>query len=82
MLRISWREHGTNASILEELQPKRRFPTEVESRKLKYFGHIARAHSLTQLHPEWTYQRQETRGRPQRLWTEDIKEWTYQSVAD
>jgi len=33
MLRISWTEHRTNNSILEELEPARRFLAEVKRRK-------------------------------------------------
>jgi len=41
-LRISWTEHRTNNSILEELEPARRFLAEVKRRKLQYFGHVVR----------------------------------------
>jgi len=49
MMRISWTEHITNNSILEELQPTRRFLAEVKRRKLQYFGHAVRADSLCRL---------------------------------
>jgi len=40
MMRISWREHRTNNSIIEELQPTCHFLAEVKRRKLQYFGHV------------------------------------------
>jgi len=40
MMRISWTEHRTNNSILEELEPARRFVAEVKRRKLQYFGRV------------------------------------------
>ena len=46
MLRISWTEHRINNSILEELEPPRRFLAEVKRRKLQYFGHVVRADNL------------------------------------
>jgi len=46
MLRISWTEHRTNNSILEELEPARRFLAEVKRRKLQYFDHVVRADNL------------------------------------
>ena len=42
MLRISWYMKRSNISILEEIQPKRRLLSHVQSQMMKYFGHIAR----------------------------------------
>jgi len=46
MMRISWREHRTNNSIIEGLQPTCRFLAEIKRRKLQYFGHVVRADNL------------------------------------
>ena len=46
MLRISWTEHRTNNSILEELESACRFLAEVKRRKLQYYGHVVRADNL------------------------------------
>ena len=46
MLRISWTEHRTNNSILEEMEPARRFLAEIKRRNLQYFGHVVRADDL------------------------------------
>ena len=74
MLRISWTEHRTNNSILEELEPARRFLAEVKRRKLQYFGHVVRANNLCThvLHDIVAGKRR--RGRPRRRWTDDIKQ--------
>ena len=82
MLRISWTEHRTNNSILEELEPARRFLAEVKRRKLQYFGHVVRADNLCThvLHDIVAEKRR--RGRPRRRWTDDIKQWTGISVAE
>jgi len=84
MMRISWREHRTNNSITEELQPTCRFLAEVKRRKLQYeyFGHVVRADDLCThiLHVIIAGNRR--RGRPWRQWTDDIKQWTGIPVAD
>ena len=49
MMRISWTEHRTNLSILDELSPSHRFLTTIQLRKLKYFGHVVRAENLSSL---------------------------------
>jgi len=38
MMRISWTEHRTNNSILEELEPARRFLAEVKTSVLRTCG--------------------------------------------
>jgi len=42
MLGVSWREHRTNKSILEELDVERELMARVVKLKLQYFGHVAR----------------------------------------
>ena len=39
MLGVSWREHRTNKSILEELDVERELMVKL---KIQYFGHVAR----------------------------------------
>ena len=82
MLRISWTEHRTNQSILEQLNTTPRLLEEIQRRKLQYFGHVARADSLctTVLHGRIAGTRK--RGRPRRRWTDDIKDWTGSSLAE
>jgi len=43
MLRVSWREQRSNASIIDEFHASRRLLMEVQSCELKYFGHLITA---------------------------------------
>jgi len=81
MLRISWTEHRTNNSILEELEPACRFLADVRRRKLQYFGHVVRADNLCTHVLHGIVVGKRSRGRPRRRWTDDIKQWTGISVA-
>jgi len=81
-MRISWREHRTNNSIIEELQPTCRFLAEVKRRKLQYFGHVIRADNLCTHILHGTIAGNRRRERPRRRWTDDIKQWTGIPVAD
>jgi len=56
MMRISWTEHRTNQSILDELSPSHRFLTTIQRRKLKYFGHVVRAENLSTDILQWSHQ--------------------------
>jgi hypothetical protein len=42
MLRVSWMERRTNASIMEELKVPNRLSTHVNKRMLQFFGHVVR----------------------------------------
>ena len=72
MLRISWTEHRTNNSILEELEPARRFLAEVKRRKLQYFGHMVRVDNLCTHVLRGIVVGKRRRGRPRRRWTDDM----------
>jgi len=82
MLRISWKDHRTNQSILEELDTNARLLNDIQQSKLRYFGHMVRADNLCTsiLHGRIAGTRK--RGRPWRRWTDDIKDWTELPVAE
>ena len=40
MLRISWKEHKTNADVLHKMKTKRSLLNTIKKRKCQYFGHI------------------------------------------
>jgi len=80
LLRISWKDHRTNQSILDELQPNRRLFDEVKRQKLQYSGHIARAQGLPTSVLHGYNDGSRSRGRPRRGRTDDIKDWTRMSV--
>ena len=42
MLRISWKEHKTNADVLHKMKTKRSLLNTIKKRKCQYFGHIIR----------------------------------------
>ena len=45
-------------------------------RKLQYFGHMTRKNSLQKLLLEGKVDGKRQRGRPRRMWMDDIKGWT------
>jgi len=46
MLRISWKDHRTNQSILQELDTNVRLLNDIRQRKLQNFGHVVSADNL------------------------------------
>lgn len=78
MLGVSWREHRTNKSILEELDVERELMAKVVKLKLQYFGHVARGSAgqlaLTVL--EGSMEGTRYQGKPRRQWLNDIEDWT------
>ena len=82
MLRVDWREHRTNVSILTELQPKQRLLETVQRRKLRYFGHLMRADNISTLLLQGRIEGTRARGRPRRRWVDDIRDWTGLSLVD
>ena len=78
MLRISWKDHRTNQSILEELDTSARLADE----KTPVLGHVVRADNLCTsiLHGRIAGTRKP--GRPLRRWTDAIKDWTELPVAE
>ncbi|KAI8429179.1 hypothetical protein MSG28_007716 [Choristoneura fumiferana] len=78
MLRVSWTQHRTNLSILEELQVKERLSSIVRSRILRYFGHVTRRgeHSIERLVVQGRVNGKRSRGRSPMRWTDQIKALT------
>ena len=78
MLGISWREHRTNKSILEELDVKRELMAKVVKLKIHNFGHVARgsAEQLALTVLEGSMEGTHYQGKPKRQWLNDIKDWT------
>ena len=76
ILRISWTERKTNASVLEQLGVKApQLLNLIKKQNLSYFGHIKRHNTLEKLFLEGTCEGRRGRGRPRRRWTLDIGEW-------
>ena len=76
MLRVSWRKHRTNKSILEELDVEKELMAKVVKLKLQYFGHAARGNArqlaLTVL--EGSMEGTRYQGKPRRQWLNDIED--------
>ena len=75
MLRISWFIKRSNISVLEEIQPKRRLLSHVQSQMMKYFGHIARrgGNSLEKVIMQGCVEGRRKPGRPRTRWIDQIK---------
>ena len=83
ILRISWTERKTNASVLEQLGVKApQLLNLIKKQKLSYFGHIKRHNTLEKLFLEGTCEGRRGRGRPRRRWTQDICEWMGVSTVE
>ena len=78
MLRVSWRKHRTNKSILEELDVEKELMAKVVKLKLQYFGHAARgsAKQLALTVLEGSTEGTRYQGKPRRQWINDIEDWT------
>ena len=50
-LRVSWRMHRTNDSVLQEIGTQRTLADTCKKRKLQYFGHVMRAQNLCSMYP-------------------------------
>ena len=79
MLRISWKEHKTNADVLHKMKTKRSLLNTIKKRKCQYFGHIIRRDGIQRLLMEGRINGRRGRGRPRTMWTDNIKEWTKMS---
>ena len=83
ILRISWTERKTNASVLEQLVVKApQLLNLIKKQKLSYFGHIKGHNALEKLFLEGTCEGRRGRGRPRRRWTQDIGEWMGVSTVE
>ena len=80
-LRISWRMHRTNESVLQEMGTQRILVDTIKKRKLQYFGHVIRAQNLCTHIFEGRIDGGRSRGRQRKRWSDDIKEWTGRTLA-
>ena len=86
ILRVSYREHRTNEDILEEITARtgKQEPllSTVKRRKLSWFGHTLRHDGLCKTVLQGTVEGQRKRGRPRKVWHDNIKEWTGKSTQE
>ena len=78
MLKIRYTDHVTNTRVKEIIGVERSWSEDLARRKLRYAGHIMRGSSggLAQLVLEGYIEGKKGRGRPRRVWDDDIKEWS------
>ena len=78
MLKIRYTDHVTNTRVKEIIGVERSWSEDLARRKLRYAGHIMRGSSggLVQLVLEGYIEGKKGRGRPRRIWGDDIKEWS------
>lgn len=83
MLGVSWREHRTDVSILEELGLDRQLLARVAHLKLQYFGHAVRgsAGELASMVMEGGVEGERYQGAPRKSWLDNIREWSGRSYA-
>jgi len=77
MMRISYKDHISNESILAGLCEKPKLMRMIKQRKCKYFGHILRGegHKYQRLLLEGRVNGKRGRGRPRNTWFRDISKW-------
>ena len=82
LFRVSWTEHRTNDSILEQLNIKitDRLLNCIERRKLAFYGHVVRRDGLGKDFITGMVFGKRKRGRPKTRYKDDIKELTNLSM--
>src|SRR6188768_1503011 len=78
MLKISWKDRITNVEVLQRMHTSLHFMSNMKKRKLECAGHVMRGSSgETHLYIlEGKIYGKKPRGRPRRIWMDDITEWT------
>jgi len=82
ILHIRWQQKITNAEVRRRVKCKRNILQTVTERKLNFFGHICRMNN-TRLIKQVVFGMIDgtgIRGRPNREWLDDIKEWCQMDV--
>lgn len=75
--RTSWKDKKTNVEVLEKVGLKNKEMLNIiKRRKLTYYGHISRHHSMQKEILEGKIEGKRGRGRPRKSWIGNIKETT------
>ena len=82
MARISWKDKVRNEDVLARLGVKKELLKTAKTNKLSYFGHIARHDCLPRTILTGIQGGKRRRGRPRRMWTDDIKDWTNKKMTE
>ena len=73
---VKWSDRVTNDSVLEKLKTKRTLLSDIQKRKLRYFGHVKRRGNILTTAVEGKLEGRRPRGRPRNNWMTDVREWT------
>ena len=73
---VKWKDHVTNVEVLRRLGTERQLLSDIQKRKLRYYGHIKRKNNILMTIVEGRLEGRRPRGRPRNSWFGDIKEWT------
>ena len=73
---IKWSDRITNDSVIEKLKTKRTLLSDIQRRKLRYFGHVKRRNNILSTAVEGRLEGRRPRGRPRNNWMTDVREWT------
>ena len=86
ILGISYMDHITNEEVRNTIRHKvghyEDLLTIVKKRKLKWYGHVTRANSLSTTILQGSVQGGRRRGRQRKKWSDNITEWTRKSFAE
>ena len=73
---IKWSDKVTNERVLQKLQTKRTLLSDIQKRKLRYYGHVKRSNNILTTAVEGKLEGKRPRGRPRNTWMTDVREWT------
>ena len=80
MLCITWQERKTNEYVRSQVAlldgPQEPLLAIIKRRKLQWFGHVTRHNTLPKTILQGTLEGGRKRGRQQKSWFDNIKEWT------
>ena len=79
ILRISYQDHVTNEEVRAKIQQtigSHGDLTIVKRRKLQWYGHVSRLTGLAKTILQGTVKRGRRRGRQNKTWEDNIREWT------
>ena len=79
-MNISYKDHVTIEEVRRKIQPAigeyDELLTLVKKRKLRWFGHVSRSRGLAKTILQGTVKGKRKRGRQNKKWEDNIKEWT------
>ena len=77
ILKISWINRTTNKEVFDRIKEKPTLLKKIAKRKSSFFGHIVRSSSRNLFVNilEGFIDGKKSKGRPRRMWIDDIKEW-------